>query len=326
MLSSTMFTIFNRVRVFTAEMLTITRKYVCVCAASSVIASVSLSRRIPQSQLHRTNERPANIFELCVGSEAHTLFLVDSSYGNNVVRAFDVSASRLDACDVFRSPDGESVQSVQYSSELHSLLIASWLTDLSGVIVRSLARNNTCSEWTESNRLPLKSENSGFVFLRVLRDGTVLCSQRDTNGMNVCRVLPDRSLQHCARVELPEKHWGFDAQLIGSERRLAAALWGGSVALFRVEATLVPISSVHVAEVIGARIPLFCNDSLLVGVKTDNDFNEIVLLSTTGGKLQLDKQLIAPKGRLDIECWCFVEGTIYAWEFQSGELLVYTAH
>ena len=164
-----------------------------------------------------------------------------------------------------------------------------------------------------------------MIWLRVLRDGTLLCSQYGTDGIHVCRAHSDRSLQHCARVALPAKHRGFDAQLAGNERRLAAALSDGSVALFRVDtepAALVQLSSVQLA---GARIALFCGDSLLVGVATDDDVREAVSFTTTGGRLQRDRQLIPRDDRLDIYRWCFVEGTLFAWDYKSKELLLFNA-
>lgn len=108
------------------------------------------------------------------------------------------------------------------------------------------------------------------------------------------------------------KHWGFDAQLSGNERRLAAGLrdGDGSAALFRVDAErAVPILIIPLT---GARRLLFCGDNLVVGVATYVEVKEAVLYSTTGDRLQRDRQLIARDERLDFWRWCFVDGTIFA--------------
>ena len=296
---------------------------VCMCtihshvrAARRVIARLSLSRRI---------ETGVCLEGLCGGAAAHELFLADYF---NAVCAFDVRTGRLDARDAYTPPNGERVNDVAYSAESDSLFVATWHVDDSGVSVRSLARR-TDGQWSECHRMQLAPEGDGGIWLRVLCDGTLLCCQCDTDCIHVCRAHSDRSLQHCARVALPATHIGFDAQLDGNERRLAAALSDGSVALFRVDtepAALVQLSRVMLA---GAQYALFCGDSLLVGVATDSatggDMREAVSYTTTDGRLQRDRQLIPRDDRLDIYRWCFVKGTLFAWDWKSEELLLFNA-
>ena len=291
-------------------------------AARRVIARLSLSRRIPPDAL-RPNETSVLLVGLCGGAAAHELFLADQN--NNAIRAFDVRTGRLDARDAYTPSNGEWVNDVAYSAESDSLIVATYLVDGSGVIVRSLAQR-TDGQWSEGHRMQLAPEGNGRIWLRVLRDGTLLCSQLGTDGIHVCRAHSDRSLQHCARVALPAKHDGFDAQLAGNERQLAAALSGGSVALFRVDtepAALVQLSRVMLA---GACYALFCGDSLLVGVATDSatdgEVREAVSFTTTDGRLRHDRQLIPRDDRLDMFRWCFVDGTLFAWDWKSKELLI----
>ena len=75
----------------------------------------------------------------------------------------------------------------------------------------------------------------------------------------------------------------------------------------------------------GARNALLCGDSLLVGVATDFDVREAVSFTTTDGRLQRDRQLIPRDDRLDIDSWCFVEGTLFACDRNSQELLLFNA-
>ena len=164
-----------------------------------------------------------------------------------------------------------------------------------------------CARWrgaqTTSGAKTTACDSRGsikWICLRVLRHGTLLCSQWRSDGIQMCRAHSDRSLQHCARFALPAEHVGFDAQLAGNERRLVAALSDGSVALFRVDtkrAALVQLSRVMLA---GARRALFCGDSLLVGVTTGEDVREAVSFTTTDGRLQRNRQLIPRDDRLDI--------------------------
>ena len=291
-------------------------------AARRVIERLSLSRRIPPNALCRQNETNVLLRGLC-GGEAE-LFLADSL--REVVRALDVRTGRLDARDAYTPPNGEYVNDVAYSAESDSLFVATWHTDRSEVSVRSLARR-TDGQWSECHRMILALVGDNWrICLRVLHDGTLLCSQEDTNGIHVCRAHSDRSLQYCARVALPAVHVGFDAQLVGNERRLAAALSVGSVALFRLDTepvvALVPLSSVQLA---GAQYALFCGDSLLVGVDTGGNVREAVSFTTTGGRLQRDSQLIPRDDRLDIFRWCFVDETLFAWDWKSKELLLFNA-
>ena len=120
-------------------------------------------------------------------------------------------------------------------------------------------------------------------------------------------------------------HVGFDAQLAGSERRLAAVLSDGSVALFRIDTE--PIALVQRSRLVlaGARRALFCGDRLLVGVATIWAVREAVSFTTTDGRLQRDRQLIPRDDRLDIFRLCFVEGTLFAWDCTSRELLLFDA-
>ena len=292
-------------------------------AARRVIARLSLSRRIPPDALRRPNETSVLLLGLCGGAAAHELFL--TYLYNNAVRAFDVRTGRLDARDTYSPSNGESVFDVAFSAESDSLFVATYHLYHSGVAVRSLARR-TDGQWSECHRMQLAPEGGYriWICLRVLRDGTLLCSVRDTDGIHVCRAHSDRSLQHCARVTLPARHEGFDAQLAGNERRLAAVLSDGSVALFRVvtePAALVQLSRVTLAD---ARRALFCGDSLLVGVAT-GDVLEAVSFTTTDGRLQRDRQLIPRDDRLNICSWCFVDGTLFAWDSTSEELLLFNA-
>ena len=288
-------------------------------AARRVITRLSLSRRIPPDALHRPNETSLYLFGLCGGAAAHWL--------NRVVRAFDVRTGRLDARDAYTPPNGEHVHDVEYSAESDSLFVATYHTD--GVIVRSLARR-TDGQWSECHLMQVAPEGDKWIHLRVLRDGTLFWSQCDTDAIHVCRA-NCRGIQ-CARVALPATHRGFDAQLAGNERRLAAALSDGSVALFRVDtepAALVQLSRVMLA---GANFPLFCGDSLLVVVATDSDTGGVVgevksfdSFTTTDGRLQSDRQLIPRDDRLFILSWSFVEGTLFAWDQNSKELLLFNA-
>lgn len=287
--------------------------YVCAAAPAGVIASVALSRRIPQAELRPSNETYVWLRGLCGGAAAHELFFTDSR--NDMVRSFDARPVRLDA---FRPAVGECVNDVAYSAELHSLFVATCESDDSGVSVRSFRR--TESKWCVCHRVQLAADGNGDVFLRVLRDGTLFCGQSVKY-----RVIADRSIQHSARLTLSHKHRGFDAQLNGNERQLAAALQdhSGAIGLFRLEAeSAVQLSIVYLP---GARLPLFCGDTLLVAVANngDNEVHEAVSFSTTGARLQRDRQLIARNGQLDIYRWCFADGTIYAFDCKSKDLLVF---
>ena len=175
------------------------------CAQLVASSSASLSRDAFRLTHSAARTRRLYIFSDCAAGQQRTSCSSPTRLcGNNVVRAFDVRTGRLDARDAYTPPNGEYVNDVAYSAESDSLFVATYHIDESGVSVRSLRR--TDGQWSECHRMQLAPEGSGWIWLRVLRDGTLLCSQWGTDGIHVCRAHSDRSLQHCARVALPATH------------------------------------------------------------------------------------------------------------------------
>ena len=294
--------------------------------ASYVINSLKLIQPIPKHTLKRANENYLFIGGLCAGTTENEVFLANSSSDSNVVRMFNVDAAKLDVVDSYQPPNEERVGDVAYSVMSETLFVVTWNQERIGVAVRSFARVNY--EWRCCCILQLKEAKGRSLFLRVLPDDSLFCSMQKTDGVHVCRVQADRSIEHCSRVTLPCQHMGIDAQLVANEKRLTAALVNGTVALFRVDENQV----IHLLSQIllpRAQYPLFIGDNLLVGVASNEDFSVQVAESffTTGGILKYDRKLIPRIDRLDIYRWCFqdISRTLYLWNFKSKELLVYKA-
>ena len=89
---------------------------------------------------------------------------------NNVVRAFDLSAERLDAGDVYRAEStNESVLDVAYSAESDTLFVATRNNSHpNDYVVRSFVRTN--NSWIPCHRMAFASKYNGRGMLRVLRD------------------------------------------------------------------------------------------------------------------------------------------------------------
>lgn len=278
------------------------------------IVSAGEITRIPSVKLFRSNEANVNLNGLCGGREAHELFLADNT--NEVVRSFDVRGGGLDVRDAFRPARGEYVNDVAYIAESDSLYVATRDSDNSNFSVRLLTR--TDGQWIELHQKRFKQEGDKHIFLRVLSGGILFCGKGETNVIHVCSVLEDRFIQDSCPLPLPYKHEGFDAQLSGNERRLAIAFQegDGAVALYSVKTK--GADPLSVFPLSGAQLPLFCGDKLLVKV-----YNEPVVFSTKDGSLHRERQLIARDEGLDIFCWCYVDGTIYVWDFKSKDILVY---
>lgn len=286
-------------------------------ANNGAIESAELSTIISCGILHRSNEKEVFLNGMCRGAATDQLFLADSESG---VRALDVRAACLLERDVFLPPDGEKVNAVSYSKEFDALIVGTWHEDNSGISVRALFRTNADSEWTVGERFFLSHESHGHLYLRILSNGTIIFGQEGTDGVHVVRMLSDRTMKYWIRLQLPNKHKGIDAQLVGDEKRLAVAFLG-EVALFRVEKERVALLSR--IPLLYANDPLFCGDMLLVGVAKDHKNGRGVLFSIADGKLKRDRQLIPYDKRNWFVSWCFSDGTIYAWDNFWKTLLGY---
>ena len=223
------------------------------------------------------------------------VFIADSE--NNVVRAFDQRAGRLYAPDAFKPASNETVADVAYSPESDTLFVATRYYQIPmTVVVRSFAR--TGDGWLVADRNEVVKDIN-ISMMRVLRGRSVLVGFFNTAFVLVCAVQTDRKIKNCTQLTLPEKHWGFDAQLDDSGILLAAALESGSVSLFRVDANGAQ-KSLSNAPFSGARQPLFCGDTLLVGEAAYGpdkfiDFNGIVSFSIQGVPPAAPAQTRQPK-------------------------------
>lgn len=150
----------------------------------------------------------------------------------------------------------------------------------------------------------------------------------------MCCVDKNRSIVNCRRLNLTDKHLGFDVQLVGNATRLAAALANGSVALFRLETNsfvqllsydpFVPIVSAR------PRNPLFFGNTLLVRFAPASYYNsdEIFTFSMTYGNGHTTTQIhnctkIELQGAQCIRSWYFMNGELIVLE--CSKKLVYNA-
>lgn len=294
-----------------------------MCTAPSANSNLRLSRDIRQESLRRANETGLYLIGLTGGAAAHELFIADNS--NNAVRSFDLLSARLEARDVYRAGISEWLSDVVYIAELDTLFVATGHKNDPNVSVRSFGRTNS-GEWSERYRILLSSDGSGLrIRLRVLRDGTLFCGQIDTNGVHMCHVQSDHSIQNCTRLQLPSIHSGFDVELVDNEKFLAAAVERRSVALFHVNTE--SVAQLSLVPLAGAFYPLFIGNILLVGVSLDGSlsFHQAVLFLTFGGNLKFDSLLIARDAlnRLRIRSWCYLNRTLFSWNYSSKQLLLY---
>ena len=290
-----------------------------------MIKNLRFIELISKHTLKRSHENFLFLCGLCAGVTEHELFLANSSSDSNVVRMFNLDAGKLEEVDAYQPLNVECVGDVAYSIVSDTLFVITWNQERIGITVRSFARKNL--EWRFCKKLELAEAKGRSLFLRVLSDDSLFCSMQKTDGVHVCRVQADRSIQHGSRVTLPSPHMGIDAQLVANEKRLVAALVNGLVVLYRVdENQAVQLSQILLPR---AQYPLFFGDNLLVGVASNQDFSvqEAKSFYITGGILRYDRQLIPRIDRLDIYRWCFqnINRTLYLWNFKSKELLLYKA-
>lgn len=296
-----------------------TSDYLFVRTASPFITSLKLSRTMTWETFGRSNDEAIWITGLTGGAAVSELFLADEV--NNVVLSLDVQSAILE--DVYRPENGERISGVAYSSESDTLFVAT--KRQSTVSVRSFSRANiTFRQWNENHRIQFSEERKGLAILRVLGDGTLICGQNHQNAVRMCKVHSNRSMLNCKYLTLPIIYWGFDLQLSGNEKRLAAILENGSLALFRMEAE--GFAQMSHFPLDGARNILLYFDNLLVTRWNQSyDSFEILSFAITGGSgsLQHLRNLITHDKHIDIQGWCFTNEKLFAWDLISNELLLY---
>lgn len=296
------------------------------------IKSLSPSKTIPKRRLTRSRKKT----DVGIGgltAAAHELLFTD--YKNNVVRSFNVHSGRLDERDVFDAGVNETLSDLAYSAESDILLVATqYVAEHLHISILLLTRANETYErswsWQEEYYFMYRktNENNRRLYLRVLRNETYVMGLIDSSYILFCKIY--RKSSECGRLELPERNWGFDVQAVGDETRLAAAHVSGSVALYRVEkqqlnATFANYSFVKLSEVLlaNARHPLFFGDILLVGVAKNDLISEIASfsISNAGNLQQRGHWSIGSEQQIDMYTWCFVNGSLFAWDLTSGDLL-----
>lgn len=294
------------------------------------IKSLSPSKIIRNKHLTRSRKK-TNVGIGGLTAAAHELFFTD--YKNNVVRSFNVHSGRLDDRDVFEAQENETLSDLAYSAESDILLVATQnVAKHLHISILLFTRANESYErswsWKDEYYFIYRktNENNRRLYLRVLRKETYVMGLIDSSSILFCIIY--RKSSECERLELPEQNWGFDVQAVGDETRLAAAHVSGSVALYRVEkqqlnATFANYSFVKLSEVLlaNARHPLFFGDKLLVGVAKDDLISEIASFSiSNAGDLQ-QRGHWGIGQQIDMYTWCFVNGSLFAWDSTSGDLL-----
>lgn len=270
------------------------------------------------------------IYGLTGGAATNELFIADAN--SNVVHSFDEQTGVLNA--IVNVTRNEILHNVAYIAESDTLLIATCDSRRNGFFVYSLNRTNASSQWIVRDKEKFAEERLSFgrIYLRVLSDGTVFCGESGTDGVHVCRVETDRSIQNCERLTLTDKHSGFDVQLVGNERRLAAALRNKKVALFRLESErFVQLLSIDPFESFpGARPinPLFIGNNLVVEMMEYNSANCTSILTysiaDSGLQLQNDPRLIKLEDVQRITNWCFANGKLFTFVYENLSLVIYS--
>ena len=262
------------------------------------------------------------IVGLSGGAAAHELFIAD--FANNVVRAFNLRTERFVAPAVYTgsAESFELVQDVAYSAEWRTLYVATLNYKQPNITVHSFTR--TATGWRMFDQKQLTSDGFNGVLLRVLRDGSVFVEQLESAIIHLCRVQVDRSIGNCIQLTLPEAHTGFDVRLTDKGILLAAALQSGFLSFYRLDAgrafRLRSKSSLP-----GARSPLFCGDTLLVGAASDESdmsFTWLYSFSVEEDRT-MDRILYEVGDPLAISLWWYVNDSIYAIDSNSKDLFVY---
>lgn len=290
--------------------------------------SFTFSRRIPQVSLKRLNENSAYLRGISVGAAAHELYFADRS--NNLVRSFDVRSSKLDVRDAYRAERVEDVKDVAYSPESDTLFVSTRSQRGHDLITTVRLFLRTSNEWREFDRVQYQTPGEfwHWPLLRVVSGETLLCGTIHNDFINVYRVSANHSMLHSGRLQFPIQIFGFDIQqeLEGKQTLLAAVLVNGSVALYRVNSftdhsmQLLSLVALH-----NARSVLFARDTLIIGVSSFEGyyFDDIFAFSIIGNRLKSERQLIARAEGLEIRSWCFVNGTLFAWDYVSRDLFIY---
>lgn len=314
--------------------------------------TLTFSRKIDVSALEDLN---STIVGMTGEKSKHRLVFADT--GSNMAHVLDLTkepprdrTNYLPTDIVFNEFGKGLIRDVAYNAKWNALFIATLQPHSSGFHVRSYTNEQNFSHkiitngWTFWNSKPFEllfAENENIsqesnlelkkqvrIQLRLLHDGRLFIGQWDSNEIHVCRVQTDLSINDCEHVTLPDKHRGFDVQLVDNETWLVAALQNGNVPLFRLS---VDNSAVQLSEVTlhNAMMPLFCGNILLVGVSVSNarGFAQDVQSFCIGkGRPQYrDCKRFALNKPFEISSWCFVNETLFVWDNKSRHLLLYIA-
>ena len=221
---------------------------------------------------------------------------------NEVVRAFDVRADRLDARDVYRAERRRvgverGVQrrvghTVRRHAESTKLL-------MSPACAHSPAQTTVGFFVTECI-IRIEEISDITISMRVLRDGNLsVRSHTDTKWSSLVPRAdrPVHSELHSTRTA-GKTLWGSTCNSPTTGFGWPSLFTTGSVDLYRVDAER-NVQLLSTATLIGGqmRMPLFCGDTLLVAVRNEYDYYEAVSFSIRGDRLQRDRQLITRDDR-----------------------------
>lgn len=272
--------------------------------------------RISGSNLIRTHDKDVFINGVCGGPDADSLLLADSH--NGTVRAINMHTGQLFPKDLYRCQDGEGLYDVAYSVD--TLFIAT--RDRETLKLLSFARNQ--EDWVEGGCLQTDLEVTSGIVLRVLPDGTLLCSELLSDRVLVCSMDDNRAIKCTGTFTLPKRHWGFDVKFVGEEIRLAAALCDCFVALFRVkeDCAVEELSREQLKR--QPRYPLFCGDTVLVQEEADGYRHKVVAMSTAGDRLHRTRVLDSLEDQFGSKASCIVRETLVALNPRNQELQFYS--
>lgn len=227
----------------------------------------------------------------------------------------------------------ETIQDVAYSKELDKLYVTSVSRSLENppkfeFIVYHMRRERD-SSWNEvrhdNYRLP--KQGNGRMFVRVASERYLVFGEAGVKTLYVCRLLENGLLPNNYNVyTLPANNSGFDIQVVGEYLLLAVAYENGSITLYRQQVGIETLEGWQTssARLVGARLPLFAGDTLLV----IGDHQNVMAFGIAGGTLNHDGQVpINGQRPTDITTWCFLkyssERHLVVWNNITKELLLY---
>ena len=284
--------------------------------------------RISQPHLLRPLESHIEISSMSVRLYADELFLTNAQIG--AVRSISLRSGLLGVRDAFHiSSEAGHLHGACYIPSIYSLLLCisegglSWL----------MALSHDGPEWSERARIPIASP-TGHIWLLNVSTPTVLFAERGSSLLRIERITNEYAIETMGQINLSGKILAIDARADEKKDSLVVVAYENeSIALYRlVDNTLCEFLRFEEPDVSSV---LLLSDRLLAAIQpkyptSDRNSQSIVELELNleseneNACSSQHRELLGRNEGIVVGCWCVAGQKVALWDFNSGDILLYS--